>query len=48
MQIFGVKALVKSYLPVKDPHLRSGIDGLIEILKNILSFGNISREIESR
>ncbi|KAL9146836.1 hypothetical protein ABFS82_13G137100 [Erythranthe guttata] len=47
LKIFGVKALVKSYLPIKDPHLRSGVDGLIEILKNILSFGNISREIES-
>ncbi|KAK6124541.1 hypothetical protein DH2020_041711 [Rehmannia glutinosa] len=47
LKIFGVKALVKSYLPVKDAHLRSGIDGLIEILKNILSFGDISREIES-
>ncbi|KAK4398821.1 Sister chromatid cohesion protein PDS5 [Sesamum angolense] len=47
LKIFGVKALVKSYLPVKDAQLRSGIDGLIELLKNILSFGDISREIES-
>ncbi|KAL3643305.1 hypothetical protein CASFOL_014120 [Castilleja foliolosa] len=47
LKISGVKALVKSYLPAKDAHLRSGIDGLIEILKNILSFGDISREIES-
>ncbi|GFP93461.1 sister chromatid cohesion protein pds5 homolog b-b [Phtheirospermum japonicum] len=47
LKISGVKALVKSYLPVKDTHLRSGIDDLIEILKNILSFGDISREIES-
>ncbi|CAA0818018.1 binding [Striga hermonthica] len=47
LKIFGVKTLVKSYLPVKDAHLRSGIDKLIEILKNILSFGEISREIKS-
>ncbi|KAG8365331.1 hypothetical protein BUALT_Bualt18G0093600 [Buddleja alternifolia] len=47
LKIFGVKALVKSYLPVKDAHLRSGIDDLIEILKNIVLFGDISREIES-
>ncbi|KAL0321041.1 UNVERIFIED_CONTAM: hypothetical protein Sradi_5365600 [Sesamum radiatum] len=45
LKIFGIKALVKSYLPVKDAHLRSGIDGIIEILKNILLFGDISREI---
>lgn len=48
LQIFGVKALVKSYSPVKDAHLRSGIDGLIDILKNLLSFGDITREIKSR
>ncbi|KAL3627269.1 hypothetical protein CASFOL_028632 [Castilleja foliolosa] len=47
LKISGIKALVKSYLPVKDAHLRSGIDGLIEILKNILSFGDVSREIKS-
>ncbi|PIN12278.1 Sister chromatid cohesion complex Cohesin, subunit PDS5 [Handroanthus impetiginosus] len=47
LKIFGLKTLVKSYLPVKDAHLRSGIDDIIEILKNILLFGDISREIES-
>ncbi|KAL8461688.1 hypothetical protein ACS0TY_032974 [Phlomoides rotata] len=47
LKIFGVKTLVKSYSPVKDAHLRSGIDGLIDILKNILSFGDITREIKS-
>lgn len=48
LQIFGIKTLVKSYLPVKDAHVRPGIDGLLEILKNILSFGEISEDIESR
>ncbi|KAL7213803.1 hypothetical protein ACSBR2_016356 [Camellia fascicularis] len=47
LKIFGIKTLVKSYLPVKDAHLRHGIDGLLEILKNILLFGEISKDIES-
>ncbi|XP_075505571.1 sister chromatid cohesion protein PDS5 homolog A-like isoform X1 [Primulina tabacum] len=47
LKIFGVKALVKSYLPVKDPHLRSGIDDLVLILKNILTFGEYSSDIKS-
>ncbi|KAL1537227.1 sister chromatid cohesion protein PDS5 B-like isoform X1 [Salvia divinorum] len=47
LKIYGVKALVKSYLPVKDAHLRSGIDDLIGILKNILTFGDISSNIRS-
>lgn len=40
--------MVKSYLPVKDAQGRPGIDGLLEILRNILSFGEISKDIESR
>lgn len=47
LKIYGIKTLVKSYLPVKDAHLRGGIDSLIEILRNMLSFGEISRELES-
>ncbi|XP_073299020.1 sister chromatid cohesion protein PDS5 homolog A-like [Primulina huaijiensis] len=47
LKVFGVKALVKSYLPVKDAHLRSGIDDLVLILKNILTFGEYSRDIKS-
>ncbi|KAH9611596.1 hypothetical protein KSS87_009864 [Heliosperma pusillum] len=47
LKIFGIKTLVKSYLPVKDAHLRGGIDSLIQILRNMLSFGEISRELES-
>lgn len=47
-QIYGIKTLVKSYLPVKDAHLRGGIDDLIEILRNMLSFGDFSKELESR
>ncbi|XP_008805490.2 sister chromatid cohesion protein PDS5 homolog A isoform X2 [Phoenix dactylifera] len=47
LKIFGIKTLVKSYLPAKDAHLRPGIEKLVEILKNILSFGDISDNIES-
>ncbi|XP_052202932.1 sister chromatid cohesion protein PDS5 homolog A isoform X2 [Diospyros lotus] len=47
LKIFGIKTLVKSYLPVKDANLRLGIDGLLEILKNILSFGEVSKDIQS-
>ncbi|KAI3829442.1 hypothetical protein L1987_03566 [Smallanthus sonchifolius] len=46
-KIFGIKALVKSYLPVKDVHLRVGIGELIKDLNNILCFGEISKDIES-
>ncbi|KAJ4981397.1 hypothetical protein NE237_032234 [Protea cynaroides] len=47
LKIFGLKTLVKSYLPVKDAHLRPGIESLVQILKNILLFGEISKDIVS-
>ncbi|CAI9279977.1 unnamed protein product [Lactuca saligna] len=47
LKIFGIKTLVKSYLPVKDAHLRVGIDELLKDLHNILSFGEISKDVES-
>ncbi|KAJ6991866.1 sister chromatid cohesion protein PDS5 [Populus alba x Populus x berolinensis] len=47
LKVYGLKTLVKSYLPVKDVQLRRGIDGLLEILRNILLFGEISKDIES-
>ncbi|XP_035545747.1 sister chromatid cohesion protein PDS5 homolog A isoform X2 [Juglans regia] len=47
LKIFGIKTMVKSFLPVKDAHLRPGIDVLLDILRNILSFGEISKDIES-
>ncbi|KAL8214756.1 hypothetical protein R6Q57_004205 [Mikania cordata] len=48
LKIYGIKTLVKSYLPVKDTHLRVGIGDLIKVLSNILSFGEISKDVESR
>ncbi|GMN36667.1 hypothetical protein TIFTF001_006193 [Ficus carica] len=47
LKIYGIKTLVKSYLPVKDAHVRPNINGLLEILRNILSFGEMSKDIES-
>ncbi|KAK3010031.1 hypothetical protein RJ639_010994, partial [Escallonia herrerae] len=47
LKIFGIKTLVKSYLPVKDSHLRLGIDELLEILKSLLIFGEVSKDIRS-
>ncbi|XP_018439839.1 sister chromatid cohesion protein PDS5 homolog A isoform X2 [Raphanus sativus] len=47
LKIYGIKTLVKSYLPFKDSHLRTGVDDLLGILKNILSFGEVSEDIES-
>lgn len=40
--------MVKSYLPFKDAHLRTGVDDLLGLLKNILSFGEVSEDLESR
>ncbi|WZZ02088.1 hypothetical protein YC2023_074416 [Brassica napus] len=47
LKIYGIKTLVKSYLPFNDAHLRTGVDDLLELLKNILSFGEVSEDIES-
>ncbi|XP_009128992.1 sister chromatid cohesion protein PDS5 homolog A isoform X1 [Brassica rapa] len=47
LKIYGIKTLVKSYLPLKDAHLRTGVDDLLGLLKNILSFGEVSEEIDS-
>ncbi|KAJ9180800.1 hypothetical protein P3X46_009007 [Hevea brasiliensis] len=47
LKIYGIKTLVKSYLPVKDVQLRPGIDCLLEILRNVLMFGEVSKDIES-
>ncbi|TXG69783.1 hypothetical protein EZV62_004718 [Acer yangbiense] len=47
LKIYGIKTLVKSYLPVKDAHLRPGIEDLLGTLRNILSCGEISEDIES-
>ncbi|CAI8590496.1 unnamed protein product [Vicia faba] len=47
LKIYGIKTVVKSYLPIKGALVRSGIDGLLDILRNILSYGEISKDIKS-
>ncbi|KAM7263653.1 hypothetical protein ACFE04_001336 [Oxalis oulophora] len=47
LKIYGMKTLVKSYLPTKDAHLRQGIDNLLGTLRNILTFGEISKDLET-
>ncbi|KAL6544680.1 hypothetical protein OROMI_023542 [Orobanche minor] len=47
LKIFGLKTLVKSYLPVKNAHLRSGINYVNGIIRNMLLFGDVSKEIKS-
>ncbi|RZC50995.1 hypothetical protein C5167_019417 [Papaver somniferum] len=47
LKIYGIKTLVKSYLPEKDAHLRLGFDNLLGILKNVLTIGEISKDIKS-
>ncbi|KAL6909914.1 hypothetical protein ACP4OV_001573 [Aristida adscensionis] len=47
LKIYGIKTLVKSYLPSKDAHARPGIEKLIDILKNILMYGDISPNMKS-
>ncbi|XP_074591324.1 sister chromatid cohesion protein PDS5 homolog A-like isoform X2 [Curcuma longa] len=47
MKVFGIKTLVKSYMPARDAHMRPGIEKLLEILQKILSYGEISDEIRS-
>ncbi|KAL8099999.1 hypothetical protein AgCh_032310 [Apium graveolens] len=47
LKIFACKTLVKSYLPIRDANLRLGIEDLMAMLRNILSFGEISKDIVS-
>ncbi|KAG4401440.1 hypothetical protein GLYMA_07G268200v4 [Glycine max] len=47
LKIYGIKTFVKSYLPVKDAHVRPDIDRLLDILRNILLYGEISKDLKS-
>ncbi|CAN6448387.1 unnamed protein product [Victoria cruziana] len=47
LKIFAIKTLTKSYLPTKDAHLRIGIGNFLKLLKDILSFGEVSQNVES-
>ncbi|KAK7387666.1 hypothetical protein VNO78_22454 [Psophocarpus tetragonolobus] len=47
LKIYGIKTFVMSYLPVKDAHVRPDIDKLLDILRNILLYGEISKDLKS-
>ncbi|CAJ1941535.1 unnamed protein product [Sphenostylis stenocarpa] len=47
LKIYGIKTFVKSYLPVKDAHVRPDIDRILDILRNILLYGEISKDLKS-
>ncbi|CAL0334541.1 unnamed protein product [Lupinus luteus] len=47
LKIYGIKTLVKSYMPIKDAHVRPSIDGLLDILRNMLSYGEITKDLQS-
>lgn len=47
LKMLAIKTLVKSYLPVKDTPLHTGIDKLIGILRNVLIYGDISEDVVS-
>ncbi|XP_057429975.1 sister chromatid cohesion protein PDS5 homolog A-like [Lotus japonicus] len=47
LKIYGIKTIVKSYLPIKDALVRPGIDDLLDILRNMLSYGEISKDLKS-
>ncbi|KAF7094903.1 hypothetical protein CFC21_097177 [Triticum aestivum] len=42
LKIYGIKTLVKSCLPCKDAQVHPGIEKLMDILKSILTYGDIS------
>jgi len=35
-------------LPVKDAHVRPDIDRILDILRNILLYGEVSKDLKSR
>ncbi|KAH9325840.1 hypothetical protein KI387_006018, partial [Taxus chinensis] len=47
LKIYGLKALVKSFLPHKDGHVRQRIKGLLGVLLKLLQTGDISEITKS-
>jgi len=47
LKIYGLKTLVKSFLPHKDGHARQRIKGLLGVLTKLLQTGDISEDIKS-
>eukprot|EP01018_Ginkgo_biloba_P037003 Gb_06732 [translate_table: standard] len=47
LKIYGIKALVKSYLPKKDAHLRQRVKALFGVLTKFITSGEISDDVKS-
>ncbi|BBN05523.1 sister chromatid cohesion protein PDS5 [Marchantia polymorpha subsp. ruderalis] len=48
LKIYGLKVLVKSFLPIKDSHLRtSKLKGLLGVVAKLLTIGEVSEDIKS-
>ncbi|KAG0465264.1 hypothetical protein HPP92_019428 [Vanilla planifolia] len=47
LKMLGIKTLVKSYLHINDASSRTGIDRILGMLRNILTYGDISNDIHS-
>lgn len=47
LKIYGLKTLVKSFLPHKDGHARQRIKGLLGVLTKLLQTGDISEDMKS-
>lgn len=47
LKIYGLKTLVKSFLPHKDGHARQRIKGLLGVLTKLLQTGDISEDVKS-
>jgi hypothetical protein len=49
LQIYGIKCLVKSFLPHKDAQLRiAKLKGLLGVIAKLLISGEVSDDIKSR
>eukprot|EP00252_Welwitschia_mirabilis_P017347 TRINITY_DN3843_c0_g1_i5.p1 TRINITY_DN3843_c0_g1~~TRINITY_DN3843_c0_g1_i5.p1 ORF type:complete len:1350 (+),score=286.92 TRINITY_DN3843_c0_g1_i5:295-4344(+) len=47
LKIYGIKTLVRSFLPRNDVHMRQGIDILLGVLSKFLVNGTISDDVQS-
>lgn len=48
VQIYALKALVKSFLPKANAHQRTRLPGLLKVLVKILACGEIADEVKTR
>jgi sister-chromatid-cohesion protein PDS5 len=48
LQIYALKALVKSFLPKMNAHQRTRLPGLLKVLVKILACGEIADDMKTR